>query len=204
MSLVPSWARARAATSIAELSARLLRLALKGLPPLELEDNIKLVYDLASRESSGVSDYPRQFASGMAQAAVAAQNSFCQLSGRAQRTEITGLLVGSTTAATAITIQLNRIGFASAAPVHLTNRPRPTANRPIPLATATTGSVAGIPAGGVVGRVVAGLASIYIPLNIRLGPPDTQGSIAENLEVWAEVVNASLLVMIFGREWDEP
>lgn len=204
MSLVPSWARARAAASIAELGTRLARLATKGLPPLSIEDNIKLVYDLSSRDGAGSSDYPRQFSGGGALPALAANNSGVLLTAVAPRTELTGIIV-SASPGSGIAVQFNRVGLSGNAQSFILNRGRPTTNRPIPLARCTTTNLVGIPAGGVFMRFAVPTAgSLYVPISVRLGPPDLVGNLYEDIEAWTENVNTSIWVTFIGREFDEP
>lgn len=192
--------RARKPITTQELSTRLRRFGLKGLPQLDVEDNIKAVLDLGRLDDSGHSDYPRRFHLPLASPAVGAQNSFALLQGRTGRTVIDQLIL-TAGALTTLQLQLNRIGPSGGGGPVVNTTHQSTAG-PLSKATGAIGSLGGINAGQIIGYVnVIANTTYIIPVSIRLGPPDP--NTVECLEVWGVTVNVQVIATFIGREWDE-
>lgn len=192
--------RARKPITTQELSTRLRRFGLKGLPQLDVEDNIKAVLDLGRLDDSGHSDYPRRFHLALNSPAVGAQNSFALLQGRTGRTVIDQLILTVSALAT-LQLQLNRIGPSGAGGPVVNTTHQSTAG-PLSKASGAIGSLGAINPGQILAYLncLAG-TSYIIPVSIRLGPPDP--TTVECLEVWGITQNVQVLATFVGREWDE-
>ncbi len=192
------------AVTLGELVGRLRRaLGARGMPPLQLEDGIKAVFDLARLEDPGYADEPTFWIAAGGSTAAALRFPQIYMIGLAPRTTIDGVIVSAIGAAQNYGMYRAGTNSAGTRKAHATNRTATTGIAAAAQAAVTEGVDAAAVSVAAVGRIFRQLVSVplVVPLLERLGPPDLVNGVNETVYAEGEAAASTIFATWFGREW---